>query len=260
MHPREESHSPRVVVVMPAYNAARTLRATVADLPTEGISDIILVDDASQDGTPELADALGLTVIRHLRNLGYGGNQKTCYREALARDADIVVMVHPDHQYDPRQVLRLVEPIVRGDCDATFGSRMLGGRYFEGGMPRWKYCANLILTTAFNLVTGRFLTECHSGFRAYSRRYLEAVNLATNSNSFVFDFQILLQGIDAGMRFYEMPIDTRYFPEASQIRIGAGIRYGLSILLALVAYRLHRMGIWTPAFLRSPPGQEGTCS
>lgn len=246
--------SPRVVIVMPAYNAARTIHATVKDLPRDGIAEIILVDDASRDGTAELAEALGLTVFRHPRNRGYGGNQKTCYREALARGADIVVMVHPDHQYDPRQVLRLVEPIARGDCDAAFGSRMLGGRYFDGGMPRWKYVANIILTAAFNVATGRFLSECHSGFRAYSRRYLTAVNFQANSDNFVFDLQILLQGIDAGMRFYELPIDTRYFDEASQVGVLAGIRYGLSILVALAAYRLHRWKIWTPAFLRPPSG------
>lgn len=248
---------PRVVIVMPAYNAARTLHATVKDLPQEGIAEIILVDDASRDNTVELAEALGLTVFRHPRNLGYGGNQKTCYREALARGADIVVMVHPDHQYDPRQVLRLAEPIVRGDCDAALGSRMLGGRYFEGGMPRWKYLANIILTAAFNLVTGRFLSECHSGFRAYSRRYLTAVNYRANSDNFVFDLQILLQGIDARMRFYELPIDTRYFDEASQVGVLSGMQYGLSILLALAAYRLHRWKLWTPAFLRRPSGGAG---
>ena len=246
----------RVVVVMPAYNAARTIHVTVKDLPQEGIAEIILVDDASRDNTAELAEALGLTVFRHLHNRGYGGNQKTCYREALARGADIVVMVHPDHQYDPRQVLRLVEPIARGDCDAAFGSRMLGGRYFEGGMPRWKYCANIALTAAFNLATGRFLSECHSGFRAYSRRYLTAVNFPANSDSFVFDLQILLQGIDAGMRFHELPIDTRYFDEASQVGVLAGTRYGLSILFALAVYRLHRWGMWTPAFLHRPAGES----
>jgi glycosyltransferase involved in cell wall biosynthesis len=242
------------MVVMPAYNAARTLRATVRDLPAEGIGEVLLVDDASQDGTPELAETLGLTVVRHAHNLGYGGNQKTCYREALARGADIVVMVHPDHQYNPRLVPELVAPIARGDCDAALGSRMLGGRYFEGGMPRWKYCANIALTAAFNLATGRFLTECHSGFRAYSRRYLTSVDFPANSNSFVFDVQILLQGIAAGMRFYEIPIDTHYFAEASQVGVGAGTRYGFSILIALAAYRLHRMGLWTPAFLRRPLG------
>lgn len=246
---------PSIAVVMPAYNAAKTLRATVEDLPRDQLADIILVDDASQDGTANLAEAMGLVVIRHARNLGYGGSQKTCYREALARGADIVIMVHPDHQYDPRQVLRLAEPIIRGDCDAAFGSRMLGGRYFEGGMPRWKYVANIVLTAAFNVATGRFLSECHSGFRAYSRRYLEAVNYPANSNSFVFDLQILLQGIDAGMRFHELPIDTRYFDEASQVGVLAGIRYGLSSLAMLAAYRLHRWHVWTPKFLRRPACQ-----
>ena len=139
-----------------------------------------------------------------------------------------------------------------------WGSRMLGGRYFEGGMPRWKYCANVALTAAFNIATGRFLTECHTGFRAYSRRYLTAVNFLANSDSFLFDVQILLQGIQAGMRFYEIPIDTRYFAEASQVGFWAGMRYGLSILVALAAYRLHRMRLWTAGFLRRPPDPGGT--
>lgn len=246
----ETMNVPRVIIVMPAYNAAKTLRATVEDLPRSDIAEIILVDDASRDGTAELAESMGLTVFRHPHNRGYGGNQKTCYREALARGAEIVVMVHPDHQYDPRQVLRLVEPIVRGDCDAAFGSRMLGGRYFQGGMPKWKYVANIMLTAAFNVLTGRFLSESHSGFRAYSRHYLQAVRYEANSDSFVFDLQILLQGIDAGMRFHELPIDTRYFDDASQVGIMAGTRYGLSSLAMLVAYRLHRMGLWSPEFLR----------
>src|SRR5207302_5550960 len=199
--------------------------AAVRDLADEGIAETVLGDDAGRDGTAELAEALGLTVVRHAHNRGYGGNQKTCYCEALARGADIVVMVHPDHQYDPRQVLRLVDPIARGECDAAFGSRMLGGRYFEGGMPRWKYVANIILTAAFNVATGRYLSDCHSGFRAYGRRYLTTVNFQANSDSFVFDVEILLQGIDAGMQFYEIPIDTRYFDEASQVGVLVGIRY-----------------------------------
>jgi len=248
---------PRIVVVMPAYNAVHTLKATLDDLPPEGIAEVILVDDVSQDGTADLAESLGLTVVRHRRNLGYGGNQKTCYREALSRGADIVVMVHPDHQYNPRLVMELAGPLIRGTCNSVLDSRMLGGRHFGGGMPKWIYCANVALTAALNLATGRFLTECHSGFRAYTRRYLQGVNLAANSNSLVFDVQILLQGVDVGVHFYRVPIDARDFAEASLGCVGAGTRYGLSILVALAAYRLHWIGIWTPALLRRPGAMPG---
>jgi len=231
--------TPRVVVVMPAYNAARTLEACLDDVPRDRVDEVILVDDASRDGTAELAESLGLTVFRHPANRGYGGNQKTCYREALARGADIAVMVHPDHQYDPKVIPELLEPIVAGRCDAAFGSRMLGGRAREGGMPWWKYLANIVLTRIEDAVFGLHLTEYHSGFRAYSRRYLESVRLDANSEGFVFDSEIIAQGVEAGMRFEEIPIETRYFPEASQIRFLPSVRYGLDILVMLARFVLH---------------------
>jgi glycosyltransferase involved in cell wall biosynthesis len=237
------SARPRVVVVMPAYNAARTLAACLADVPRELVDEVVLVDDASHDGTAELAESLGLTVIRHPRNRGYGGNQKTCYREALALGAEIAVMVHPDHQYDPRVIPQLVAPIAAGRCDAAFGSRMLGGKAREGGMPWWKYLANIALTKLENGVFGLGLTEYHSGFRAYSRRYLESVRLDANADAFVFDSEIIAQGVTAGMRFEEIPIETRYFPEASQIRFRASVRYGLDILRMLARYVLHVRGL-----------------
>ena len=237
------SGRPRVIVVMPAYNAARTLVACLADVPRDRVDEVVLVDDASRDGTADLAESLGLTVIRHPVNRGYGGNQKTCYREALARGADIVVMVHPDHQYDPKVIPQLLEPIVAGRCDAAFGSRMLGGKAREGGMPWWKYLANIALTRIEDAVFGLRLTEYHSGFRAYSRRYLESARLDENSEGFVFDSEIIAQGVQSSMRFEEIPIETRYFPEASQIRFWSSVRYGLDILLMLMRFVLHERGV-----------------
>jgi len=228
---------------MPAYNAEKTLERTYHDLPMDWVDDVILVDDASRDATVEVARRLGIHTLVHPRNRGYGGNQKTCYREALARGADIVVMVHPDHQYDPRVVPDLVRPLLAGECDAVFGSRMLGGRPLEGGMPKWKYLANLFLTAVANATFYVFLSEYHSGLRAYSRRYLEAVDLAANSDDFVFDTEIIAQGVWKGMRIREIPIETRYFEEASQIGFGRSVVYGLSVLAVLLRYKLHKKRI-----------------
>ena len=233
----------KICVIMPAYNAEKTLERTYHDLPLDWVDDLILVDDASRDRTVEIARALGLHTVVHPRNRGYGGNQKTCYREALARGADIVVMVHPDHQYDPRYIPELVLPLLRGDCDAVFGSRMLGGRPIEGGMPKWKYFANLFLTAVANATFYVFLSEYHSGLRAYGRRYLESVALEANSDDFVFDTEIIAQGVWKGMRIREIPIATRYFDEASQIGFWRSVRYGLSILGVLTIFKLHKKGI-----------------
>jgi glycosyltransferase involved in cell wall biosynthesis len=240
----------KVVVVMPAYNAEKTLERTLADIPRDQVDEILLVDDASRDGTVDLARRLGLRVFKHPKNLGYGANQKTCYREALALSADVAVMVHPDHQYDPRIVPHLVEPILRGECDAVFGSRMLGGRSLEGGMPKWKYCANVFLTACANIAFLRYFTEIHSGLRAYSRRYLESVNLAANSNDFIFDTEIIAQGVAGGMRFLEIPIETRYFDEASQINFRRSLRYGFSILWVLAKFKLNSWGVWRSRLFR----------
>ena len=233
----------KVVIVLPAYNAARTLARTLAEIPPEFRAHLILVDDASKDDTVSVAQAAGLRVIQHERNLGYGGNQKTCYRAALADDADIVVMLHPDHQYDAKVIGRLVEPIRTGESDAVFGSRMLGGRPIEGGMPRWKYVANVFLTAVANVTFGRYLTEIHSGFRAYSRRYLQTVRFDENSDDFVFDTEIIAQGMACGLTFSEVPIVTRYFPEASSINLGRSIVYGTSVLGVLLRYALHKGGV-----------------
>jgi glycosyltransferase involved in cell wall biosynthesis len=235
--------SKKVVVVMPAYNAARTLERTLNDIPGEHVDEIILIDDASQDDTVELAKKLGLKVFVHSINRGYGANQKTCYKEALRLGADIIIMIHPDHQYDPTVIPQLIEPLLKGECDAVFGSRMLGGRPLEGGMPKWKYLANIFLTAVENATFYMYLTEYHSGLRAYSRKYLETVKVELNSDDFVFDSEIIAQGVIHNMRIREIPIQTRYFPEASQIGFWRSVVYGLSILKTLLKYKLHKKGI-----------------
>ena len=233
----------KVVVVMPAYNAEKTLERTLADIPRDWVDEILLVDDRSRDRTVELARRLSLRVFVHDRNRGYGGNQKTCYAEALKLGGDIMVMVHPDHQYDPKVIPQLITPLLDGECDAVFGSRMLGGRPLEGGMPKWKYLANIFLTALENATFYMYLTEYHSGLRAYSRRYLETVNFLADSDDFVFDSEIIAQGVIHGMRIREIPVATRYFPEASQIGIWRSVVYGLSILKTLLKFKLHKKGI-----------------
>jgi glycosyltransferase involved in cell wall biosynthesis len=246
-------HEKKVVAVLPAYNAERTLQATYDDIPKDWVDEILLVDDRSRDRTVELARQLPMRVVVHQKNRGYGGNQKTCYRTAMDEmDADIMVMVHPDHQYDPKIIPELVAPLLRGDCDAVFGSRMLGGRPIEGGMPKWKYWANLFLTMVENATFYIFLSEYHSGFRAYSRRYLESVAFEANSDDFVFDTEIIAQGVAKGMRIREVPIATRYFDEASQVGFMRGSRYGLEILKTMFFYKLHKKRIYTHRIFREP--------
>ena len=240
----ENAKNKKIVwVVMPAYNAKQTLQRTYDDLPLDAIDNVLLVDDCSKDGTVDLAKKIGIDVISHKQNRGYGGNQKTCYATALEAGADIVVMVHPDHQYDPTMIPEMLRPLLDNRADATFGSRMLGGKFREGGMPKWKFVANIGLTAIFNINCGVYLTEIHSGFRAYTREYLEAINIEKNSDDFIFDTEIILQGVNAGMRFTEIPIETRYFDEASQISFYRSSVYGLGILWRLFRYRLHRWKI-----------------
>ncbi|MCK4263611.1 MAG: glycosyltransferase family 2 protein [Candidatus Aminicenantes bacterium] len=233
----------KVIVVMPAYNAEKTLEKTLKDIPSDWVDEIILTDDCSQDGTVELAKKLGLQVFVHQKNMGYGANQKTCYDEAFKLGGDIIVMVHPDHQYDPKVIPQLIKPLLNEECDAVFGSRMLGGRPLEGGMPKWKYIANIFLTALENAVFYMYLTEYHSGFRAYSRKYLETVKYKLNSDDFVFDSEIIAQGVVHNIRIKEIPIQTRYFKEASQIGFWRSVVYGLSILKMLVKFKLHKKGI-----------------
>jgi len=233
----------RVAVVMPAYNAEKTLRLAWNEIPKDRVDDIILVDDASKDHTVEIARTIpGLHVVTHAENRGYGANQKTCYATALQRGADICVMVHPDHQYDASVLPDLVGPIARGEEDAMFGSRMLGGRPLEGGMPKWKYLANIFLTAVENATFYLYLTEYHSGLRAYSRRYLESVNLEAFSDGFVFDTEIIAAGMWKNMRIREVPIVTRYFDEASQIDFWSSCIYGLSILGVMARFKAVKWG------------------
>ncbi len=232
----------KIVVVMPAYNAAKTLKITYDDLPHGEIGEVILVDDASRDETVRLAKDLGLTVYVHSRNFGYGGNQKTCYTEALKSGATIVVMVHPDYQYDPRLVPDMIKPIESGQADVVFGSRMMGVSAYRQGMPWWKYLANKFLTALENRTFGLHLSEFHTGYRAYQREVLESVNFRANSDNFIFDQEIVAQIVEGGFRLTEIPVPVRYFPEASSAGLLASTRYGLSILMLLGRYRLHRLG------------------
>jgi glycosyltransferase involved in cell wall biosynthesis len=237
--PSSESKS-KVVVVMPAYNAEKTLRMTYAALPHDVVDLVILVDDGSSDETIRIARELNLEVFVHDRNYGYGANQKTCYREALRAGADIVVMVHPDYQYDPTLLPEIIKPIEDGKADVVFGSRLLGGDVRKQGMPWWKFLGNRFLTGVENTVFGLNLAEYHTGYRAYRRAALESVNLDMNSDKFVFDQEIVAQFVDCGMRIAEVPVPTRYFPQASSCSFVSSCRYGVSILTVCGRYLLHR--------------------
>lgn len=223
-------HGKRVIVVMPAYNASATLEKTYSELPLDMIDEVVLVDDASRDSTVEVAARLGLRVVVHPKNRGYGGNQKTCYRIALELGADVVVMVHPDYQYDPRLVLAMCAMIVDGPYDAVIGSRILGGTARSGGMPIWKYASNRMLTLVENLCLGAKLSEYHTGFRAFSREILETLPLATYSDDFVFDNEMLADVILSGFAIGEVSCPTKYFPEASSINFQRSVRYGFGVL------------------------------
>jgi glycosyltransferase involved in cell wall biosynthesis len=249
----------KVVVVMPAYNAAKTLERTYADIPHEIVGRIILVDDVSRDETVEVARQLGLDVIIHQQNLGYGGNQKTCYEAALAQGADVVVMLHPDYQYDATRIPDLIAPILAGEKHLMLGSRFLGDP-LAGGMPRWKYVANRFLTLVENVAFGLRLSEYHTGLRAYSRRLLETIPYGLNSNDFVFDQELIAQVVAAGMgrRIGEIAVPTRYFEEASSVGFKRSVVYGTSTLRVVARYLLHRIGLRRSAQLtarrRQPPG------
>jgi glycosyltransferase involved in cell wall biosynthesis len=233
---------PKVVVVMPAYNAAKTLHMTYQDLPHELVDLVILVDDGSSDETAQIARDMGLELFVHNRNYGYGANQKTCYREALKAGADIVVMVHPDYQYDPTLLPEIVRPIQEGRADAVLGSRLLGTNPMKQGMPWWKYVSNRFLTWAENVTFGLNLSEYHTGYRAFRREVLESVNLETNSDKFIFDQEIMAQMVALGMRITEVPVPTRYFAQASSASFFQSTIYGFSILLLLAKYLMYRWG------------------
>jgi glycosyltransferase involved in cell wall biosynthesis len=241
---RGAGDGPRVVIVMPAYNAAKTLERTYADIPHPIVDRIILVDDVSRDETVDIARNLGLDVIVHRQNRGYGGNQKTCYGAALEAGADVVVMLHPDYQYDATRIPALIAPILDGRADLMLGSRFLGDP-LAGGMPRWKYISNRFLTTVENVAFGLHLSEYHTGLRAYSRRLLETIPYQLNSDDFVFDQELIAQVVAAGMRdrIDEIAVPTRYFEEASSVGFKRSVVYGLSTLRVVARYMLHRLRV-----------------
>jgi glycosyltransferase involved in cell wall biosynthesis len=233
----------RVTVVLPAYNAELTLQRTYRDISLDIVDDIILVDDASSDRTAALANELGIHTIKHDRNLGYGANQKTCYRASLARGADIVVMLHPDYQYTPKLIMAMSSMIAEGEFDVVLGSRILGIGALPGGMPRYKYVSNRLLTLVQNLLLGHKLSEYHTGYRAWSKEVLESLPLLRNSDQFLFDNQMLAQAIFWEYRIGEISCPTRYFPEASSINFSRSVVYGFGVLKTSLQFRLHRMGL-----------------
>jgi glycosyltransferase involved in cell wall biosynthesis len=234
----------KVFAVLPAYNAARTLAATVADIPSGSVDEVLLVDDGSTDGTPDLARSMGLTVIVHPQNRGYGGNQKTCYRYALDRGADVVVMIHPDYQYDSRVIPLAVGVVELGICDVVLGNRVRSRQEaLACGMPWWKYVANRGLTAVENVAFGQNLGEFHSGFRVYRRSVLETIPFERNSDDFVFDTQFLAQAVHFGFRLGDVPVPVRYFDQASSINFRRSTRYGLETLRTVGQFWLHRLGL-----------------
>lgn len=234
----------KVVVVMPAYNAEETLEQTYREIPLDIVDEVIIVDDASRDGTVEKARQAGIRhVIVHDSNRGYGGNQKTCYREALSLGADIVVMVHPDYQYTPKLIHSMVYLIANGVYPVVLGSRILGNGALKGGMPYYKFFANRVLTLIQNVLLGAKLSEFHTGYRAFSRQVLETINFDANSDDFVFDNEMLSQILFAGFEIAEITCPTRYFDEASSINFGRSVRYGFGVLRVCVVHLLQRWGL-----------------
>jgi glycosyltransferase involved in cell wall biosynthesis len=243
----------RIVVVMPAYRAEKTLRRTFEAIPHAIVDEVILTDDASNDATAAVALSLGIRTLVHETNRGYGANQKTCYAEALARGADVVVMLHPDYQYEPRLVTAMASMVSSGIYDVVLGSRILGGTARQGGMPLWKYLANRALTAAENVALGSKLSEFHTGFRAYSRAALLKLPLGANSDDFVFDNQILAQAVGAGLRIGEISCPTSYHDDASSINFARSVRYGLGVLATSAAFLAWRWGLATPRIFRDLP-------
>jgi glycosyltransferase involved in cell wall biosynthesis len=233
----------KIVVVMPAYNAELTLRQTYAEIPMQYVDDVILVDDRSSDKTAEIARSLGCKTVVHLENKGYGGNQKTCYAEALKHGADVVVMLHPDYQYTPKLLVTMASAIAVGQYDVMLGSRVICQSAIKGGMPVYKYIANRLLTLFENILLGNRLSEYHTGYRAYSREVLETLPLNENSDDFIFDNQLLAQVSYFGFTLGEISCPTRYFDEASSINFRRSAIYGLGVIKTSIAYRLNKMGV-----------------
>lgn len=233
----------KIIVILPAYNAAKTLEQTWREIPFEYVDDVILVDDASRDNTVDEARRLGIRTVVHTANRGYGGNQKTCYREALVMGADIVVMLHPDYQYTPRLIPAIASMIAWGEFDAVLASRILGVGALKGGMPAYKYVSNRVLTLVENLFIGQKLSEYHTGYRAFSRQVLEKISLEKNSDDFVFDNQMLAQVVWNGFRIGEVSCPTRYFENASSINFKRSVVYGIGVLITAAQYRLNKLGL-----------------
>ncbi len=243
----------KIVVIMPAYNASKTLSATYAEIPFEIVDDVVLVDDSSNDDTSEAARQLGIQhVIEHPKNVGYGGNQKTCYRKALDLEADIVVMVHPDYQYTPKLIPSMAFLIAQGLYQVVLGSRILGKGALRGGMPLYKYVFNRLLTAFENVMIGAKLSEYHTGYRAFSREVLEKINFASNSDDFVFDNQMLSQVIFAGYEIGEITCPTKYFAEASSINFSRSVKYGLGVIVTSWMHLLQRLGLAKFDMYRNP--------
>jgi len=236
-------HQKKIIVVMPAYNAAKTLEVTYREIPHDIVDEVILVDDASRDDTAVKATELGIHTIIHAENRGYGGNQKTCYAEALAKGADVVVMVHPDYQYSPRLITAMASMVISEHYDVVLGSRVLGGTALKGGMPLYKYISNRFLTLAENLALGVKLSEYHTGFRAFSRTVLETLPLAENSDDFVFDNEMLAQAVYFGFRIGEISCPTRYFEDASSINFSRSVKYGFGVLATSFKFLMQRWGL-----------------
>jgi glycosyltransferase involved in cell wall biosynthesis len=233
----------KIVVVLPAFNAEKTLITTYREIPFDIVDEVILVDDASIDHTVAVAKSLNIHTLVHAKNLGYGGNQKSCYRAALEAGADIVVMLHPDYQYTPKLIPAMVYLLISGEYDVVLGSRILGGKAIQGGMPIYKYINNRLLTLIQNMMMGEKLSEYHTGYRAFTRKVLEMISLDDNSNDFVFDNQMLSQILYAGFRVGEITCPAKYFPDASSINFLRSMKYGLGCLKTAVLYRLNKLGI-----------------
>ncbi len=254
-------HGKKIVVVMPAYNAAKTLEQTYSEIPLDLVDEVVVTDDASPDETVEVAERLGLHTLVHPTNRGYGGNQKTCYTEALRLGADVIVMLHPDYQYTPALLPAMIVMITDGPFDVVLGSRVLGGRALAGGMPVYKYVANRVLTAIQNLLLGAKLSEYHTGYRAFSREVLESLSLLENSDDFVFDNQMLAQILLAGFEIGEISCPAAYFEEASSINFRRSVKYGLGVLRTSFDGFLHRKKIssiyyFEPTGRRLDPGAE----
>ena len=252
-NPDRMLHNKRIVVVMPAYRAEKTLEECYRAIPLGIVDEVLLVDDASDDATLAVAERLGIRAHRHPVNRGYGGNQKTCYRLALEAGADIVVMLHADYQYEPKLIPAMAAMVASDVYDVVLGSRILGNTALAGGMPLYKYVFNRALTFAQNILVGSKLSEFHTGYRAFSRKVLETLPLAANSDDFVFDNQMLVQALACGMTIGEISCPTKYFPEASQISFRRSLRYGFGVLWTSCIYRLWRWKLVRPRFLSSAP-------